>query len=120
MLGAALCGLSFATPALATNPVLSGDCALSNPTGDNWVPLTGNWTDASNWSSGVPTSSTAQTNITNTGTAQITAPANAGAALNLCDGEVDLGTGGTLTAGAIAIGLRDPYVCDPSKCQQCG
>ncbi|HEV2563036.1 MAG TPA: autotransporter domain-containing protein [Rhizomicrobium sp.] len=105
MLGAALCGLSFATPALAANPVPSGDCLLSNPTGDNWIAATpSSWATALNWSSGVPTSSTAQTNITNTGTAQITAAANAGTALNLCDGEVDLGTGGSLTAGAIAIG----------------
>jgi autotransporter-associated beta strand protein len=104
MLGAALCGLSFATPALAANPVLSGDCLLSNPTGDNWTSLTSSsWATATNWSSGVPTSTTTQTNIDLTGPALITAPANAGTALNLCNGEVDLQTGGSLTAGAIAI-----------------
>ena len=115
MLGAALYGLSFATPALAANPVLSGDCLLSNPTGDNWIaPTPSSWATAGNWSSGVPASSTAQTNITNMGTAQISAAANAGTALNLCDGEVDLGTGGSLTAGAIAIGPNGTLVLNDS------
>ena len=106
--GAAIAALSFATPALAATPVLSSACGTSNPTGStNWTPTSASsWFTASNWDHGVPTLATPQTNINvSGGTAQINgSAANAGPVLNLCNGTVDVQTGGSLTEGSIAVG----------------
>jgi autotransporter-associated beta strand protein len=72
----------------------------------DWSAGTGSWFTPGNWDNGIPSPATANSNVINSGTAQIAGgAANTGNTLTISGGStVDLQAGGSLTAGTVVLG----------------
>jgi hypothetical protein len=98
---------AFGLPGMVA--VVLSAAALSTPLHaqtTNWSTGTGSWFTSGTWDNGIPTSATANSNVTNGGTAQIAgSAANTGNTLTISGGStVDLQAGGSLIAGTVVLG----------------